>query len=131
MSGPEAERWMRLARQDLAAAERLHAESEHPARIVRFHAQQAAEKALKAAIVASGATPARTHDLEELAASLPRDWSVTEVGDDLSDLTDAAVEERYPGIAEVPTGEDAARGLETARAVLAAVEADLEREGDR
>lgn len=60
MSEPEAQRWLRLAREDLAAAEQLHAESEHPARVVRFHAQQAAEKALKAAIIASGATAERT-----------------------------------------------------------------------
>ena len=131
MSEPEAQRWLRLAREDLAAAEQLHAESEHPARVVRFHAQQAAEKALKAAIIASGATAERTHDLEALAARLPRDWRATELGDDLSDLTEAAVEERYPGIAEGATGEDAARGLATARSVLAAVEADLEREAGR
>ena len=127
MSESEAQRWLTLARHDLAAASRLKEEG-HPPWLIRFHAQQAAEKALKAAVIASGSTAARTHDLEALVAVLPHDWKARQSGADLQDLTHAAVEERYPDVAETLTAADAERGLGDARAVVEAVESDLARE---
>jgi HEPN domain-containing protein len=97
-------------------------------RLGRFHAQQAAEKALKAAIIASGTRPARTHDLLDLSRLLPRDWEVVRTGADLAGLSRAAVEERYPDVADEPTEADAAAAIEQAQTIVAAATADLDRE---
>lgn len=58
MSESEARRWLRFAREDLENAE-VELELGRPPRFVCFDAQQAAEKAIKAAVIASGASPAR------------------------------------------------------------------------
>ena len=59
--------WMAYALGDLDAARMRRGRRQRP-RIVAFHAQQAAEKALKAALILSGIRPDRTHDLDGLVA---------------------------------------------------------------
>jgi HEPN domain-containing protein len=66
-----------------------------------FHAQQAAEKLLKAALSARGVVPPRTHrlgDLLDLAGN--HGLTVPEEFDDLHRLTPFAVEYRYEFFAE-------------------------------
>jgi HEPN domain-containing protein len=61
-----------------------------------FHAQQAAEKALKALMMLHGIAFRRTHDLEELAARLEHAGETLPVSEtDLIRLTPYAVEFRY------------------------------------
>lgn len=110
------ERWLRDAQDDLNAAEELKG-SGSPARISCFHAQQAAEKAIKAAFVIQQADFPYTHDLVQLADALPPEWTVSASSADLADLSRWAVEFRYPMPAEVPTG-DSNRALATARSVV-------------
>jgi len=90
--------WLRHAESDLALA-RLARESGDvlPGQIC-FHAQQAAEKALKAVLLAHSIPFPLTHDLEILLqlarqAGLELDSPL----DDLPQLTPYAVETRYPG----------------------------------
>ncbi len=75
MSGPDplewAREWMASAAIDLDAAELWLQQRSHGFGIACFHAEQAAEKALKALLVAGGIDPPRTHDLELLAGLLP------------------------------------------------------------
>lgn len=59
-------------------------------------AQQAAEKALKAAIALDGDEPPRTHDLVALAARLTGPAAIQARVDDLRHLTDAHLSSRYP-----------------------------------
>lgn len=59
-------------------------------------AQQAAEKALKAAIALDGDEPPRTHDLVALAARLTGPAAIQARVDDLRRLTDAHLSSRYP-----------------------------------
>lgn len=67
----EARRWLRFAKDDLASA-RLHLAT---ALILPnqacYHAQQAAEKALKATLMVRGVGFPKSHDLVALAALLP------------------------------------------------------------
>jgi len=63
---------------------------------VCFHAQQGAEKCLKALLTFLGVTFGRTHDLPKLAALLPPGSPLPETLGDLSELADAAVSARYP-----------------------------------
>lgn len=69
MSSPAADpiEWLQRARADLKVAELIAREPELPGWTIGFHLQQAAEKALKAVLVAAGRPAPRTHDLEQLA----------------------------------------------------------------
>jgi len=85
------------AEHDLQAALVLGREGDL-ADIVCFHCQQAVEKMLKAALLASGAEPARTHDLGFLLETLE---AIRPIPDGLKEvcavLADYGVAPRYPG----------------------------------
>ncbi|OGS99148.1 MAG: hypothetical protein A3F73_03770 [Gallionellales bacterium RIFCSPLOWO2_12_FULL_59_22] len=92
----EAERFMRLARRDQAAFVALLNAPAVDLAVACFHAQQAAEKALKAVMCLRGLEYRRTHDLEELAGTLADVGIVPPVGViELRCLTPYAVEFRY------------------------------------
>lgn len=110
------DRWLAYARDDLRAAEELRS-SEIPARISCFHAQQAAEKAMKAVFVLEQVDYPYTHDLVKLAEALPPGWTVGATSADLADLSRWAVESRYPMLDQPESG-DADRALTTARTVV-------------
>ncbi len=65
-----ATRFARKARSDEIALERLADDSDVPDDLIGFHAQQALEKLLKAALAQAGVAPPRIHDLGELMARL-------------------------------------------------------------
>ena len=63
-----------------------------------FHCQQCAEKYLKALLVEAGVGFPRVHDLEALLnLTLRIDPGLEQIRAGLQDLTDMAVEIRYPG----------------------------------
>ena len=66
----EAERFLRLAKRDQTAFTALLSAAAVDPAVAFFHAQQAAEKALKAVMCLRGLEYRRTHDLEELAGML-------------------------------------------------------------
>lgn len=92
----EARRWLHFALDDLASA-RLHLST---AMILPnqacYHAQQAAEKSLKAILIARGVRFPKTHDLLALAAILPAPEINVVIGLDLASLTAWVVAARYP-----------------------------------
>ena len=115
----------------------LHAESDLVAAGLReeglllayncFHAQQAAEKALKAAGVARGAWFPRTHDIAELISELRRGGVAVPDSLDIADiLSDYAVETRYPGEARV-SEEECERATRIARDVVEWAKAEVAR----
>jgi HEPN domain-containing protein len=67
---PPAQRWFRLAEQDLEAAQVLLADGSAAMRIVAFLSQQTAEKALKAELIAVGVHPPHVHGLRQLHDAL-------------------------------------------------------------
>jgi len=83
--------------------------------VAAFHAQQAAEKALKAVLVLRGLESRRTHDLEELASRLEGQGLALPVTQaDLTLLTPYAVEFRYEeGIPNLLTGVQARQMAES------------------
>lgn len=92
----EAERLLRLAKRDQAAFVALLNAPNVDLAVACFHAQQSAEKALKAVMCLRAIEYRRTHDLEELAGSLTdagMPLPVTE--SELRRLTPYAVEFRY------------------------------------
>ncbi len=90
-----AQRWFRLAEQDLAAAGVLLRDGSAALRIVGFLAQQAAEKALKSGLFAIGASAPRIHDLRQLNAQYPTTNSPNISANDLDLLDPWAIDGRY------------------------------------
>ncbi len=85
-----------------------------------FDAQQAAEKAIEAVLIARGVDFPLVHDLERLlnllgesGESIPPDVA------DAKDLTRFAAAARYPGVTEPVTAEEHRRAVAIAEAVVA------------
>ncbi|GIV78979.1 HEPN domain-containing protein [Litorilinea aerophila] len=84
-----------------------------------FHAQQCAEKALKALLIQRGIVFPRTHVLEYLLDLLKKDGATIPPAVDAAiQLTQYAVETRYPGVWEPVTEEEARAALDTAALVF-------------
>ena len=130
-----ARRWLSKARTDLVLAtvvlERDREGLEGWA--AAFHAQQAAEKALKAVLVAVGEDPPRIHNLRALVAILPSDLKLSASADDLASLTQFASATRYlvdsSGGAEDATWDEAESAVVVAAGVLADVRVYLRVDG--
>ncbi len=92
-----AQRWLQKADNDLRAA-RAALDADPPITDAAcFHAQQCAEKALKAFLVVTGTHIERTHDLPRiLARCVTHDPTLTELADIAERLADYAVASRYP-----------------------------------
>ncbi len=132
MTDPDLRRevagWLRYARDDLGAAELLIEHGGVP-RAACFHAQQAAEKAIKACLLSLQEGVPRSHDLELLVAKLPEDWRLREDPSSLADLSAWAVEPRYPGDLPDATEEQAEAAVEQARDIYETTLKDLEKHG--
>ncbi|HEV8652918.1 MAG TPA: HEPN domain-containing protein [Actinomycetes bacterium] len=114
----EAWRWLRLAREDQAAAIHLAAAADLPYRIACLLAQQAAEKAIKAVLVAEDVDPPKLHDLRRLLerCSSPIMSELNEPA--LEDLSRWSIAGRYPADVDEGTAADAQDCLEAASRVL-------------
>ena len=113
-----AKKWLLKANNDLKAATSLlkMPSGEIVTEAVCFHAQQAAEKYLKAFLVTHDIDFGKTHNLEflvELCASQDRDFRQFNVGN----LTSYAVEVRYPDEFYTPTLTEAKESVKIARQV--------------
>ena len=125
----DALRWLRYSAEDLDVARVLLRSHASASRHVCWLSQQAAEKALKAALVLEGTEFPFTHDLDALRNRLPEDWQVRTTHADLAELTQWAVETRYPGDWPEATEPDAIRSEAEARAVHNSVETEFTRRG--
>lgn len=123
MSGPEDPRaWVEKADEDLLTIENNLAAARTPWSAVCYHAQQVAEKMLKALIVSYGRTPARTHDLIALWDDCLRLGAPVEpLQGDCELLLRYAVSMRYPGEVFRPTAEHGRAAYEAAVRVRATV----------
>ncbi len=102
----EGRRWLRQAKDDLAAADSVASESDLAPRIACFLAHLAAEKALKAVLIAEGRPLRKTHDLLDLARRLPTPTPRLSA-DDLDLLNVWVMEGRYPVDADEATRAEA------------------------
>ena len=125
----EASRWLRFSAEDLDVARRLLIGRPPTARHVCWLAQQAAEKALKAALVLDEIDFPFSHDLDALRNVLPDSSPIRAAHPDLAELTEWAVETRYPGEWPEATEADATRAESQARAVHDSVVAEFRRRG--
>ena len=111
------EEWMRFARSDLVLAK----EGRLPGVLLDglcFHAQQAAEKAIKAVLVRRKVRFPKTHNLRALLDLLPESNSVPKTIDAATVLTAYAIVTRYPGGFENITPQTHRRAVRMAAAVV-------------
>lgn len=111
--------WLDHAMSDLALA-RLGMESADVlSEQVCFHAQQAAEKALKAVLLHQQIPFPLIHDLDELIEiACQGGCRLPEWANDLGNLTPYAIETRYPGAWEAFEDTDVTDALDVARRVI-------------
>jgi HEPN domain-containing protein len=112
------EDWLRHAHSDLQLA-RLSPPSGVLLEGLCFHAQQAAEKALKAVLVAQNTPLPRTHSIGRLVELLPDGVSVPSEVQHATNLTDYAVTTRYLGVSEPVEEEEHREAVRLAEAVVA------------
>lgn len=110
--------WLRFAVEDLDYAKTGLQLKHLSAGVACFHAQQTAEKSIKAILVLEGADVPKVHDLVKLVALLPAVRSAGLPADVVS-LTSFAVEHRYPSEGESPSREQLARAVQLADETLA------------
>lgn len=117
--------WLRFASDDLAGARLLLTDIMLPARMACFHAQQAAEKALKASFVHAGIPFRKIHDLVVLVALQPEPVRSAVGKLDLQRLQQWAVDARYPADLPDVTAGEATAVVDIADQIVAVVRAAL------
>ena len=109
--------WLRHAWSDLDLA-RVGQNSRILLEDLCFHAQQAAEKALKAVLVFRSVPFPKTHNIRTLMDLLPEDLNLREEAERAAILTDYAVLTRYPGDLEPVTEEEYLEAIRIAETVV-------------
>jgi len=119
-SGPGSPQdWLRHAKSDLAVATQPPPEGVLYETLC-YHAQQAAEKCLKAVLVDAGVAFPFTHSLARLITIVQNSGVAWDTNlDQAAELTEYAVESRYPGASRQITAGDLQQATELAGRVLA------------
>jgi HEPN domain-containing protein len=124
-------KWLQYAEANLRAARAAAADPAHfePFQIC-FLSQQAAETALKAALLYNGTPFEHLHDLDTLASRLPASgWGSRSFAGRLARLTQYATNTRYPDPDIEPTRAEATMALQHATTVCRTVLRDLTAHG--
>lgn len=110
--------WVRKAEDDLETARHLLAKRADLGFSIGFHAQQAAEKYVKAVLVCHQVEFPKSHDLERLAELVSNTNSVfATVVRAATELTTYAVEARYPSELPEPTVAEVNRAFALAETI--------------
>jgi len=126
----KVKKWLTYADEDLRLAQHgLTLETACPHRLIAYHAQQCAEKHLKAYLVYHGVDFPYTHNVARLLelCSEQADWARTL--EDAEELTPFAITARYPGEEEEVAQEEAIRAIHIATHVRRVVRNALSQEG--
>ena len=116
------EKWIKKAKEDLAVAEQLLSDGVPYFASIGFHAQQAAEKFLKAFLVWHQIEFPKTHDLSQLLQLIAlREKSLSESLQGILVLTVYGVDTRYPADLPDLTEDEASQAVDLARQVKHAV----------
>lgn len=114
--------WLNKAEEDFSLAEHLVAENTSYYAAIGFHAQQAAEKYLKAFLVDHQIEFPKTHDLAELLDRVSAvNASLAESLDEITVLTSYGVDARYPADLPEISPDEAGRAVELAKMVRDAI----------
>jgi len=111
------EQWLRYAYSDLEIA----GITPSPNMLLEglcFHAQQAAEKSIKAVLIDRGVSFPRTHNIRTLLELIPPDISIPEEIQEAASLTDYAVSSRYPSDLELIGEDEHQKAIHSAKRVV-------------
>jgi len=125
---PEADfrAWIKKAESDFKTAEyTLTSKKSCPFDTVCFHAQQCAEKYLKALLVSRSLDFPKTHDLRLLMQKIPADINLEVPLEEVVSLNRYTIEARYPGDWEPFDRKEAEKAVAIARKVRKAVKTFL------
>ena len=128
--GNEAVRWLAVAERDLKAVRNNLYGPEPTTEVAAYHCQQAAEKLVKAALVAIGIDPPRWHNIDDLVDLLPGQHALREALVPLGRLTPYAIAYRYPMpdpdvLPDIPTPGEITEWLDDLERAKAAVSAAI------
>lgn len=122
--------WISHAEEDLCLAQHgLKLKSSCPYKLIAYHAQQCAEKYLKAYLVYHKIDFPYTHNISRLLELCAEKVDWTEKLKDAEELTPFAITTRYPGEYEEVRRENVLRAIKIAKSVKRTVQAALTREG--
>jgi HEPN domain-containing protein len=111
--------WIQYSLDDLLAAKYLLlVEDWKFPKNICFLCQQSVEKIIKSIHIYENLNFAKIHNLNSLRNNLPDGWTIKESYPDLSELSEWAVEVRYPGDLPVPTIDDAVAAYDLAKAIM-------------
>jgi HEPN domain-containing protein len=126
LEDPEVRAWLEKADRDFVMAQTALGPDFRFWDQVCFHSQQAAEKALKALLVAFNIPPLHTHDLVRIAHQLTPACPVPDTFEEIcSRLSQYSVNPRYPSFLAPETEDQARRAIDEAKVVLAFVQEQL------
>ena len=127
MSNPDnPQAWLATANADLLCIRNNLGASEAPWDVVAYHAQQRAEKMLKALLVRHGAVAPRSHDLGRLLGEcLVLGLDMHPLAADCDLLTPYGVTSRYPGIGAEVSEAEARAAVDAAERIAGFVAARL------
>ncbi len=108
--------WLRRAHSDLSLASIALPQGVLYSELC-FHAQQAAEKSIKAVLIQHGIEFRKVHDLDYLITLLPPQAPLPPEAEDIVGLTGYAVMFRYPGDYEDITAEECREAIQLAQLV--------------
>ena len=124
-----ARSWLTKASNDLKNADHTLTLPDHecPFDTACFHAQQCAEKALKAFLTVHGVAFQKIHDLGELLRLCTMAPDLTRELDEIELLIPYAVEARYPGEWDTIDRAEVGRAVALARKILDAIQRRLDK----
>jgi HEPN domain-containing protein len=122
----QAQEWLAIAETDAHAARLLLTGPGTLWTLSGYHhAQQAAEKAVKAVLIADGIRFPKSHALEELLDLLPALHQLRSSAVDWQSLSIWATQGRYPGIGASPSKSDAEAASHDAETVVSHARTDI------
>ncbi|MCE2509100.1 MAG: HEPN domain-containing protein [Nitrosopumilaceae archaeon] len=121
--------FLQNAEDDLRSAAQASSAERYDVRNRAYNSQQAAEKALKAALALTGVNFDRTHDLNQLCGGLPPDWGITWPPSDLARLTNMVATARYGNGGTAPSKSDADWAFGIASDIVGAIRTGAARRG--
>lgn len=122
------QRWIEKASNDLRTAETMLSVSPPVTDTSCYHAQQCVEKALKACLTLAGRHVEKTHSLPRLVELCLTDFeAMTRLSDVAIELTDYAIQSRYPDDwREIPL-EEALAAVQKAKTSFDFIRGEIER----
>jgi HEPN domain-containing protein len=122
--------WLEYADEDLRLARHgLKLSTGCPYRLIAYHAQQCAEKYIKAYLVYFGIDFPYSHNIARLLELFPPDDPLAGDLVDAEELTPFAVTARYPGEGEAVSGEDCGWAIGLATMVRDKIRESLRQKG--